>query len=97
MGRRPTSPRRAHLYGSTGHGPGAPCFVAEIEALDVQSDRLPAPSEGHALDHELVLDDDSIAGIAGFAATAHAPDPGMLWNGSRPSASFWRMMSRRRG
>ena len=52
------------------------CFVAEVEALDVQSDRLPAPNEGHSLDYELVLGDDPIAGIAGFAVTAPAPDPG---------------------
>jgi hypothetical protein len=57
-------------------GQGAALALPEVEALDVQLQRLPALGQADALDHELILGDDRLAGVAGLPVAGAAPDSG---------------------
>jgi hypothetical protein len=74
---RPTSPRRSlSLWlGSRLRVPHAPLLLPEVKALDVQLERLPAPGQGDALHHPLILGDDPVAGVADLPVAGTAPHP----------------------
>src|SRR4029453_14270543 len=81
--RRSGAGRPSSVIGGVGCGPdgtlglaghGVPLDLPEMEALDVQLERVPAFGQADAFDHELVFRDDPLTGIAGLPVAGATPD-----------------------
>jgi hypothetical protein len=72
-----------------GHGARqSPLLIPEVETLDVHLERFPAPGQGDALDHPLILGDDPVAAVTHLPVAGTAPHSGNAVVGQCPIAQL---------